>query len=105
MNRENEVLVKEFNGDEFEVRNGEFTLSNLRDCEVKMKGCLRALFVDKLINCKVYAGVVMGSVLIEGAEGCVFVVAAHQIRIHNAKNCDYYLRVRSRPIVEELWWR
>ncbi|KAL7131544.1 hypothetical protein ABFS83_12G010300 [Erythranthe nasuta] len=57
--------------------------------------------MDKLINCKVYVGVVMGSVLIEGAEGCVFVLGAHQIRIHNVKNCDFYLRVRSRPIIED----
>ncbi|EYU23996.1 hypothetical protein ABFS82_12G011600 [Erythranthe guttata] len=57
--------------------------------------------MDKLINCKVYVGVVMSSVLIEGAEVCVFVLGAHQIRIHNAKNCDFYLRVRSRPIIED----
>ncbi|KAL2531406.1 Tubulin-folding cofactor C [Abeliophyllum distichum] len=43
----------------------------------------------------------MGSVLIEGAEGCLFILASHQIRIHNAKNCDFYLRVRSRPIIED----
>ncbi|KAL8467032.1 hypothetical protein ACS0TY_035928 [Phlomoides rotata] len=97
-NRENGVLVKEFHGNE---AGGEFTLSNLRNCEVRLKGCLRALFVDKLVKCKVYAGVVMGSVLIEGAEGCVFVLASHQIRIHNAKNCNLYLRVRSRPIIED----
>lgn len=99
--RENEVLVKEFNSSESEVQDGEFSLSDLRDCEVRLMGRLRALFMDKLIKCKVYVGAVMGSVLIEGAEGCVFVLAAHQIRIHNAKNCDFYLRVRSRPIIED----
>ncbi|KAL3622070.1 hypothetical protein CASFOL_034266 [Castilleja foliolosa] len=100
-NMDNEVLVKEFNEAEAEGQNGEFTLSNLKDCEVRLKGRLRALFMDKLINCKVYVGAVMGSVLIEGVEGCVFVLASHQIRIHNAKSCDFYLRVRSRPIIED----
>ncbi|EYU23976.1 hypothetical protein ABFS82_12G013100 [Erythranthe guttata] len=100
-NRENEVLTKEFNRSDSEIQIGEFTLSDLRGCEIRLKGCLRALFMDKLINCKVYVGVVMGSVLIEGAEDCVFVLGAHQIRIHNAKNCDFYLRVRSRPIIED----
>ncbi|KAK4411678.1 Tubulin-folding cofactor C [Sesamum angolense] len=100
--RENDVLVKEFSINELEGgQNGEFTLSNLRDCEVRLKGRLRALFMDKLMNCKVYVGAVTGSVLIEGAEGCVFVLASHQIRIHNARNCDFYLRVRSRPIIED----
>ncbi|KAK4430567.1 Tubulin-folding cofactor C [Sesamum alatum] len=100
--REKDVLVKEFSINELEGgQNGEFTLSKLRDCEVRLKGRLRALFMDKLMNCKVYVGAVTGSVLIEGAEGCVFVLASHQIRIHNAKNCDFYLRVRSRPIIED----
>ncbi|XP_051117994.1 tubulin-folding cofactor C [Andrographis paniculata] len=93
-NRENEALAKEFSG-------GEFMLSELKGCEVKLKGCLRALFVDNLINSRVYVGAVMGSVLIEGAQGCVFIIASHQIRIHNAKDCDFYLRVRSRPIIED----
>ncbi|GER27338.1 tubulin folding cofactor C [Striga asiatica] len=100
-NRENEVLAKEFDSNEPEEQNVEFTLSDLRGCEVRLKGHLRALFMDKLKNCKVYIGAVMGSVLIEGAEGCVFVLASHQIRIHNSKSCDFYLRVRSRPIIED----
>ncbi|KAL3819620.1 hypothetical protein ACJIZ3_005525 [Penstemon smallii] len=99
--RENEVLTKEFNRSEPEGQNGEFTLSGLRGCEIRLKGCLRSLFIDRLANCKVYVGAVMGSVLIEGAEGCVFILASHQIRIHNAKYCDFYLRVRSRPIIED----
>ncbi|KAH0996171.1 hypothetical protein GBA52_020035 [Prunus armeniaca] len=28
-------------------------------------------------------------------------MASHQIRIHNAKRSDFYLRVRSRPIIED----
>ncbi|KAK4485623.1 hypothetical protein RD792_008266 [Penstemon davidsonii] len=99
--RENEVLTKEFNISEPEGQNGEFTLSGLRGCEIRLKGCLRSLFIDRLVSCKVYVGAVMGSVLIEGAEGCVFILGSHQIRIHNAKDCDFYLRVRSRPIIED----
>ena len=64
-------------------------------------GTVRALFVHRLRKCRVYTGPVTGSVLIEGVEDCVFVMASHQIRIHNAKSCDFYLRVRSRPIIED----
>lgn len=95
------TLVKKFITEDSWGKNEEFTLSDLRECQVGLMGCLRSLFVDKLINCKVYVGPVMGSVLIEGVEGCVFVLASHQIRIHDAKNCDFYLRVRSRPIIED----
>lgn len=80
---------------------GEFTLSNLESCEVKLVGRVNALFINKLKNCKVYSGPVMGSILMEEVEDCVFVLASHQIRIHFAKRTDFYLRVRSRPIIED----
>lgn len=92
-----QVLVENFRGSEV----GEFTISDLDSCEVRIIGCLRALFVHRLKNCRVYVGPVMGSILIEEVEGCVFVMSSHQIRIHNAKRSDFYLRVRSRPIIED----
>ncbi|KAK1412822.1 hypothetical protein QVD17_34354 [Tagetes erecta] len=95
--RENETLTKEFKGSEM----GEFVLSDLTNCEVRLKGCLRTLFINRLQNCKVYVGPVLGSILIEEVEGCLFVVASHQIRIHHAKESDFYLRCRSRPIIEQ----
>ncbi|KAK9057767.1 hypothetical protein SSX86_022605 [Deinandra increscens subsp. villosa] len=96
-NKENEILIKEFKGSEI----GEFVLSNLTNCEVRLKGCFRSLFIDRLQNCKIYVGPVLGSILIEQVEGCLFVVASHQIRIHHAKESDFYLRCRSRPIIEQ----
>lgn len=93
----NEVLVKDFRGGEV----GEFVVVNLEGCEVRLMGSVRALFVHRLKNCRVYVGPVHGSVLMEEVEDCVFVLASHQIRIHHAKRCDFYLRVRSRPIIED----
>ncbi|CAK7334661.1 unnamed protein product [Dovyalis caffra] len=97
-NKENQNLTKNFKNFK-EI--GEFTLSDLDSCEVKLIGCVNALFVNKLRNCRVYTGPVIGSVLIEEVENCVFVLASHQIRIHYAKSCEFYLRVRSRPIIED----
>lgn len=68
---------------------------------MRLIGCINALFVNRLRNCRVYTGPVIGSILLEEVENCVFVLASHQIRIHYAKNCDFYLRVRSRPIIED----
>ncbi|TYG94975.1 hypothetical protein ES288_A11G230900v1 [Gossypium darwinii] len=96
-NKINETLVKKLRGTEI----GEFTLSDLESCEVRLIGCCNAVFVNRLKNCKVYMGPVIGSILIEEVESCVFVLASHQIRIHLAKSCDFYLRVRSRPIIED----
>lgn len=96
-NKKGEILVKDFKASEL----GEFTLLDLDSCEVRLIGSVRALFMHKLRNCSVYAGPVTGSILIEEAEDCVFVMASHQIRIHNVKMSDFYLRVRSRPIIED----
>ncbi|GAB2283390.1 hypothetical protein Dimus_017904 [Dionaea muscipula] len=96
-NREGEVLAEDFEGKEI----GEFTVSDMGSCDVKLKGRSRAIFVHRLRSCKVYAGPVLGSILIEDVKDCVFVLASHQIRIHNAEKCDFYLRVRSRPIIED----
>ncbi|KAK9111021.1 hypothetical protein Scep_018540 [Stephania cephalantha] len=96
-NKEGEVLVKRFDG---EV-NGDFTLSDLRSCEVRLIGRFRALFIHRLRDCKVFVGPVLGSILIEEVEGCLFMLASHQIRIHHARESDLYLRVRSRPIIED----
>lgn len=82
-------------------KDGDFTLADLVSCEVYLKGKCRALYVHKLRNCRVFVGAVLGSVLIEDVEGCTFVMAAHQIRIHQARATDFYLRVRSRPIIED----
>lgn len=96
-NKFGEVLVGEFS----ETEVGEFTVSDLDSCEVRIIGCVRALFVHRLKDCRVYVGPVTGSVLIDEVEGCVFAMASHQIRIHRARRSDFYLKVRSRPIVED----
>ncbi|ONK75558.1 uncharacterized protein A4U43_C03F18150 [Asparagus officinalis] len=93
------VLVKNFRV--LDEGNGEFTLSDLDSCEVYIKGRIRALFINRLTNCRVFCGPVLGSILIEEVRGCLFVLASHQIRIHQAKETDFYLRVRSRPIIED----
>ncbi|OMO56127.1 hypothetical protein CCACVL1_26753 [Corchorus capsularis] len=96
-NKTNETLVKNFKATEI----GEFTLSDLESCEVRLFGCCSVVFMNRLKNCKVYMGPVIGSILIEEVEECAFVLASHQIRIHLAKKTDFYLRVRSRPIIED----
>ncbi|CAL5057719.1 unnamed protein product [Urochloa decumbens] len=82
-------------------KDGDFTLADLVSCAVYLKGKCRALYVHKLRDCRVFVGAVLGSVLIEDVQGCTFVMAAHQIRIHEARATDFYLRVRSRPIIED----
>lgn len=98
-NKEGAVLVKRFRVSE--EGEGDFSLSDLNSCDVYLKGQIRALFVHRLRNCRIFAGPVQGSILIEDVSGCLFMLASHQIRIHQARATDFYLRVRSRPIIED----
>ncbi|KAJ4796537.1 Tubulin-folding cofactor C [Rhynchospora pubera] len=98
-NEKDTTLVKDFR--QCDVGQGEFTLSDLENCRVYLKGTVRALFFYKIRNCQVFTGPVLGSVLIEDVSDSLFVLASHQIRIHHAKATDFFLRVRSRPIIED----
>lgn len=84
-----------------DIGQGDFTLSDLENCRVYLIGRVRALFFYRIRNCQVFAGPVLGSVLIEDVSDSLFMLASHQIRIHLAKSTDFYLRVRSRPIIED----
>lgn len=83
-----------------DLEDREYMLTNLSNCKVYLIGKCRALYVNKLRNCQVCTGPVTGSVLIDDVEGSTLMLASQQIRIHSTKNTDFYLRVRSRPIVE-----
>ncbi|KAL4330376.1 hypothetical protein AHAS_Ahas13G0393900 [Arachis hypogaea] len=76
-------------------------MSDLDSCEIRIIGCVRTHFVHKLIHGRVYVGPMISSVLIEDVEECVFAMVSHQIQIHVATRSDFYLRVRSMPIIKD----
>ncbi|KAF5828685.1 tubulin binding cofactor C-domain-containing protein [Dunaliella salina] len=89
----------------------DFVLLNLEGCIVYLIGHMPALRMTGLRNCRVFAGPVTGASFMDDVQGCTFVLASYQVpakrqrmhrqvRIHRAVSCDFYLRVRSRPIIE-----
>eukprot|EP01117_Protostelium_nocturnum_P015636 TRINITY_DN607_c0_g1_i2.p1 TRINITY_DN607_c0_g1~~TRINITY_DN607_c0_g1_i2.p1 ORF type:complete len:254 (+),score=41.03 TRINITY_DN607_c0_g1_i2:146-907(+) len=77
-------------------------ICNLKDEEIfiAIKETKDSLHIFNLEGCKVYCGVVTGSVLIENCKDCVLVFASQQVRIHTCINCDFYIFVKSNPIIE-----
>ncbi|CAF1710133.1 hypothetical protein HID58_093363 [Brassica napus] len=61
-NKHGETLSKSFKSSSSSSSIGEFTLSDLDSCQVKLIGAVNALFVHGLRNCSVYAGPVIGVV-------------------------------------------
>lgn len=95
VDREGETLVK-YAG---EVDGRDFVLARLRDCTVFIADTCGAVRADRLENCRVYIGPTR-SLLVEKLETTTLAVAAQQLRIHSATECDFCVRMRSGPIIE-----
>ena len=57
-------------------------LQGLSDCELYLGPCSTALYLEDITRCSMYA-------------------SAHQIRIHNCRDCNLYVRTKSSPIIED----
>jgi hypothetical protein len=78
------------------------TLTDLQDCTVHLQSVhpLGALFVHNLTRCTLVGGPVAGALHVENLMDCKIYAVSRQVRIHSAENCDFYLKVRSGPIIE-----
>jgi tubulin-specific chaperone C len=79
-----------------------YQLKNLSNCQVYLLGRLKAVHIFNLSNCEVYIGPVGGAAHITECTNCIIHVMAHQIRIHQSQNTDFYIYVASNPIVENV---
>ena len=70
------------------------------DCVFIFLDIMRAVRADALTRCVLVTGPIAGSLLLHGATDSVIVAAARQFRLHTSKNCDFFIRARSRPIIE-----
>ena len=91
-----------FHGDESEARAGapDLILERLRGCVVFILGTVRALRCHDLTDTSVYGGPVAGSAHVQRLEDCHIEIAARQVRVHDARRTRFYVRTKSRPIIE-----
>mmetsp|Transcript_34987 Transcript_34987/g.48886 ORF Transcript_34987/g.48886 Transcript_34987/m.48886 type:complete len:342 (-) Transcript_34987:149-1174(-) len=80
--------------------NRNIKLSEMANSEIHILHGLSTLRMTDLKTCKIYVGPVSGPVYIERCEGCTFFFACRQLRAHEMKECNVYLRVASKPIIE-----
>lgn len=94
---ENQVLSLE--NDELFQR--DVTIRHLKNCTVNLKGVMGTLHLTNLQNCIVLSGPVTSSVFVDKCNNCKIVTACQQLRMHTSNNCDIYLHVTSKGIVED----
>ncbi len=76
-------------------------LDNLEKSTVIVKGIPSAIHMTNLRECKIIGGPVLTSVFLEGCHQSIFVLGCQQMRIHRSQECDFYLHICSRVIVED----
>eukprot|EP01102_Stenamoeba_stenopodia_P012044 TRINITY_DN3754_c0_g1_i2.p1 TRINITY_DN3754_c0_g1~~TRINITY_DN3754_c0_g1_i2.p1 ORF type:complete len:324 (-),score=64.29 TRINITY_DN3754_c0_g1_i2:18-932(-) len=73
--------------------------------KITLKGTeIQSLIGKRLKNCQVSLGEgshVQSSIFLDECMDCVFVMSSQQLRVHNSVRCDFYLYVKSNPIIEE----
>lgn len=84
-----------------EVNNKDLTVANLTSCVFRIEGHPGSLHVKNLQNCLILSGPIARSFFAENCKNCRFVIACQQLRLHTSTNCDIYLHVTSRGIIED----
>jgi len=79
----------------------DFFIAQCEGCTILLQGRMGALRMERVRNCVIMTGPVMGGCHVEGAEGTTFHLAVQQLRLHDSTGCDFYLRSRSDPIIED----
>lgn len=77
------------------------TATDLTNCIVRLEGHSGSLQFAKLSNCLVICGPTSRSIFLDDCTNCNFVVACQQLRCHRSRDCDLYLKVTSRAIIED----
>ena len=57
--------------------------------------------LEENTNCTIVLGPCHTSVYLESLTNCTLYITCHQLRIHNCKNCNLYVKVASHPIIED----
>lgn len=80
--------------------NGDLALSELVDCDIELSDGVAAIWVDRLVRCRVVSLPIAGAVHINSCTDCTFVLACRQLRCHKTAGTDFYLHAGSHPIIE-----
>ncbi|XP_058817583.1 tubulin-specific chaperone C [Topomyia yanbarensis] len=83
------------------INDQNITASDLCNCIVRLEGHSGSLQFSKLKNCLVFCGPTSRSIFLDDCVNCKFVVACQQLRCHRSRDCDLYLKVTSRAIIED----
>lgn len=96
-NRNNEEIIMSGS----KVNDQDITISAIENCCVKIIGHAASLQLSNLTNCIILCGPVNRSVFADNCTNCKLVFGCQQLRFHSSNNCDLYMHVTCRAIIED----
>lgn len=84
-----------------ETNNKDITISSLESCLIRIEGHPSSLQISNLKKCVVFCGPISRSVFADNCTDCKFVFGCQQLRLHTSHNCDLYMHVTCRAIIED----
>lgn len=84
-----------------DIKHKDLAVTALNKCTVVLQGNPAALHATNLTDCKVLCGPVNGSIFVDNCVNCLFVLACQQLRIHKTIECQFYIHVTSKAIIED----
>ncbi|EEC02794.1 alpha tubulin, putative [Ixodes scapularis] len=76
-------------------------LDSLENCCITVHGNPAALFATRLSRCELRCGPVTTSAFVEHCRDSRFWLACQQLRVHGSSQCQFWMHVQSRAIVED----
>jgi hypothetical protein len=77
-----------------------FKVENLENCELRMNGTVKMMWLNNLKNCKVWLAPSENSIMIHGAINCEIYMVGQQIRIHDSYDSTFGVYCNSKLIIE-----
>lgn len=96
-NHKNEKLIL----DGENVSGKDVHLSRLDNCVVVIKGNPATMHLDNVLNTIILCGPVSSSIFMDNCNNCKMALACQQLRCHSSVNCNIYLHVTSKAIIED----
>ncbi|TNJ27779.1 Tubulin specific chaperone D [Giardia muris] len=83
-----------------ELRNEDLLIKGCKSSMIVVTVPLAAIYIDDCNECTIFCGIVGGALHTERCKEITVVGACHQLRIHDATGCSFFLVLGSDPIIE-----
>lgn len=83
-----------------QINGNQFVASDLVRCKVIVQDFVDSMIFDRCTDCEFILSAVRGSIFARTCTNCKFVMITGQFRCRDCNNCDFFMHVKTGPVVE-----